>query len=394
MLAPAARRPGRCFAVALLAFVALASRPLAPARALSFTALASPAGETMAPATVTPGAVVALRGTPHLWVADGQGVLHWAADTRALAGRDVDWVTRWEVGPKELRLYARGEPWLSASLLKLGDPIYLPSWETGSPFPTLLRVRSVDDLELFGVDGSNYGALVLDEAAWERRYGVAVESLTRGELPPAIPAAAGSGSDPRNRKYVVQTVDGVAYTYVPYWATQVRDPRLLVGLTLAATHNGAWREQIGDRLDDRETVIAFGSLPEDTGGAYSIATNSITINSALADDPGSLAAVLAHEVYHAVTPKDDSSAGCFLEEVAAFTWQSSTWSALPTPRRLSSVWGRFNDALVRAWRAGRVDDFVLTASAYREQCRGRVRPASRLHLGRGGAAAAMPSSSV
>ena len=115
--------------------------------------------------------------------------------------------------------------------------------------------------------------------------------FTRGRSTPAIPAATGSGSDSRSREYVVPTMDGVAYAYVPYWATQFRDPRLLVGLTLAATHNGARREQVGVRLDDRETVIAFGPRPEDTASAYSVAANSITINSALADDPGGLAAV-------------------------------------------------------------------------------------------------------
>ena len=44
-----------------------------------------------------PGAVVALEGTPHLWIADEQGVLHWGGDTRALAGRHINWSARTEV---------------------------------------------------------------------------------------------------------------------------------------------------------------------------------------------------------------------------------------------------------------------------------------------------------
>ena len=35
------------------------------------------------------GTVVALQGTPHLWFADEQGVLHWGGDTRALAGKHI-----------------------------------------------------------------------------------------------------------------------------------------------------------------------------------------------------------------------------------------------------------------------------------------------------------------
>ena len=40
-----------------------------------------------AQSTLGRGAVVALRNTPHIWVADDVGVLHWAGDTRALATR-------------------------------------------------------------------------------------------------------------------------------------------------------------------------------------------------------------------------------------------------------------------------------------------------------------------
>ena len=36
------------------------------------------------------GTVIALQGTPHLWIAGDQGVLHWAGDTRALA--DVEFL--------------------------------------------------------------------------------------------------------------------------------------------------------------------------------------------------------------------------------------------------------------------------------------------------------------
>jgi hypothetical protein len=96
-----------------------------------------------------------------------------------------------------------GTPWLSAALVKTGNDIYLPQWSTSGDTPTMLRIQSPSDLELLGVNADNYGQLVLDQSAWEQRYGV---SLNRAEfggdfqvLPPAptlVPDAnADSNSD-------------------------------------------------------------------------------------------------------------------------------------------------------------------------------------------------------
>ena len=67
---------------------------LLPAIALLFTTLlVSPVGAaTPARQPVpAPGSVVQLAGTPHLWVADTIGGLHWGGDTRALRPQHVDW---------------------------------------------------------------------------------------------------------------------------------------------------------------------------------------------------------------------------------------------------------------------------------------------------------------
>ena len=136
----------------------------------------------------------ALQGTPHLFLVDDQGVLHWNGDTRALQGRDVDWGTRTEVTLDALRALPRGDPWLSAGLLKDGDPIYLVKWETGEAVPRLLRIQSVADVDLFGIHGSNYGALVVDRGLWEQRFGLSVASMGKGNLPPADPRG---GTAPR-----------------------------------------------------------------------------------------------------------------------------------------------------------------------------------------------------
>ena len=139
---------------------------------------------------IAPGAVVALEGTPHLWIADDQGVLHWGGDTRALAGRHINWGARTEVSLDGLRALPKGDPWLSAGLLKQGDPIYLVKWETEWPQPRLFHIQSIADVEIFGINETNYGNFVLDVATWEARYGMSVAGLPRAELPPAVPSAS------------------------------------------------------------------------------------------------------------------------------------------------------------------------------------------------------------
>src|SRR5688572_22292710 len=109
------------------------------------------------------GAVAGLAGTPHLWVADAQGILHWAGDTRALAGKAVDWNNRTDVALAQLQALTRGDPWLSAGLVKVGEPIYFAKWETNESRPRLLHIQSIADVELFGINAQNYGALVLDQ---------------------------------------------------------------------------------------------------------------------------------------------------------------------------------------------------------------------------------------
>jgi hypothetical protein len=179
------RQPSRAAAGALLGL--LATVFLAPG--------VRGAPPAPAPAPAYPhGAVVALRGTPHIWVAGPDGVLHWAGDTRALGGRPVDWGSRHEVSLDELRRSPRGDPLLAAGLVKLGAPIYLAKWETDQAAPTLLHIRSIADVALFGIDGGNYGRFVVDRAAWEQRFGFDADALPKGVLAPAgaqAPACAG-----------------------------------------------------------------------------------------------------------------------------------------------------------------------------------------------------------
>jgi hypothetical protein len=153
-----------------------------------------PLDHATAQSRVAPGAVIALQGTSHLWIADDSGVLHWAGDTRALAGRFVDWGNRREVSADDLKSMRVGDPWLSAGLVKSGEPIYFAKWESEWAEPRLLHIQSIDDVQLFGINGNNYGSFVFEEPAWERRFSKAASGLQRGKLEPAVGTSAAAGS--------------------------------------------------------------------------------------------------------------------------------------------------------------------------------------------------------
>jgi hypothetical protein len=179
----------------LLPFSAGAALALAGiAGTIAAPAIASAA--TNSPATVVPGEVLKLSGTPNLWIVDYQGVAHFASDPQALAGRTVNWGTEVELSADQLAAVSRGTPWLSQVLVKMGDSIYLArpgaapmtsASELDSDGVTvstgvmpaaaaLLHVPSAYDLSLLGVTPENYGLVVLDRAEWEQLYGISLQN--------------------------------------------------------------------------------------------------------------------------------------------------------------------------------------------------------------------------
>ena len=163
--------------------------PLVVALMLALAAVPALAG-TAHQQVLPHGTVVSLEGTPHLWIADEEGALHWGGDTRALANRFVNWGDRRLMSLAQLRTFRTGDPWLSAGLLKMGDPIYLVKWEADQARPTLLHIQSIQDVETFGINGGNYGAFVLDQANWEAQFGMSAAGLARGTLAAAVAQAA------------------------------------------------------------------------------------------------------------------------------------------------------------------------------------------------------------
>ena len=165
------------------------------------------------------GTVVALQGTPHLWFADEHGVLHWGGDTRALAGHHIAWSNRVEVSLDSLRTLPVGDPWLTAGLLKDGDPIYLVKWESNWEQPQLLHIQSIKDVEIFGINGSNYGKFVLEKNEWERRFGISAAGLQRGTLAAATASVPTTVTAPQPS----QVPPGLVPTATPSFSSVVTE---------------------------------------------------------------------------------------------------------------------------------------------------------------------------
>ena len=217
------------------------------------------------PASLAPGAVVGLAGTPHLWIADTQGVLHWGGDTRALAGKHVNWNDRRDVSLAELQTYPLGDPWLSAGLLKDGAPIYQVKWESTWVQPKLLHIQSIKDVELFGINGSNYGRFVLDKATWEQRYGLDAAPLERQPLASAVPAGITltlnvvSGPGPASPSTPPVVAPAPAVTTITLPALGDPDPNRSPYSRSDWRH---WTDEDGDCQDARhEVLLAEAQVP-------------------------------------------------------------------------------------------------------------------------------------
>lgn len=129
-----------------------------------------------------PGTVVVIRGTPHLFVSDADGRLHWAADPRAIEGRAVTPARFVVASLEEVMASPRGEPWVTLPILVDGTQIAVASATGEDTAPTLRIVGSVAELEAIGVDRENYGRLAVDRARWERLVGTDSSTLERSPL--------------------------------------------------------------------------------------------------------------------------------------------------------------------------------------------------------------------
>jgi hypothetical protein len=272
--------------------------------------------------------------------------------------------------------------------------MYLPKWEQGQAQPTLLHIRSIEDVQLFGITQDNWGRLVKDSPAWQGEIGLAPATLPRGVLPPAVadppvapPPIAAAPDGPvwtpaagelavTNRGFVSRTRDGVAWTWVPAWYEQVgHDDRLMDALVLAATHEPRFRAEVAANLAESGARIVWGELPPGALGRYREANRTITVSPVVAGDRGGTAVVVSHEVFHAQVSMDQRRIGtpaavdaCVDEEAHAFEWQTRVWLSLPDGLRAASPFREFMGPLARAWQAGTLPDVIRSSPGYRRQC--------------------------
>jgi len=158
------------------------------------------------------------------------------------------------------------------------------------------------------------------------------------------------------------------------WASYGFDDPLLRGaLAYAYNYSPEWRI-LADLAAITETKVRWGSLPASVGGLYDRERKTISINSRLRyERTPVLAAVLAHETYHAALGGSDDAFSCFQDEVNAFRWSAYVWLQL-RPSAVISGWERSMDALAWAWVTSKdaLVDWVLTSPGYQQQCLGGV----------------------
>jgi hypothetical protein len=320
------------------------------------------------------GSVVQLEGTSHLWVLERDRRLHWAGDTRALDGKTVDWSCRLTGSLRQVRQIPHGDPWLSAGLVKFGEPIYLAKWETDQDRPTLLHVQTLRDLELFGIDGANYTRFVIDSADWERQFKMSLASLPRQELTSAVPAMPRIEAPREDQRWSCFPENPSCARGDPWWvewneiqSETLVEPAFAPGLVAERRFVEAlW---LIARWQDGRTLLSEAGLngvwilsvsPETAQsalGRYSDTTNVLEVNRRFSESSTWLIAdVLVHELQHAVDDRHGEFRGggyarCILEQRAYsqesvfIRWLRERMGGVPSP------------AEVRA-RLSR-DDFIL-----------------------------------
>jgi hypothetical protein len=158
------------------------------------------------------------------------------------------------------------------------------------------------------------------------------------------------------------------------WQGLADDPRLQLPLALAYTYNPDWRP-LAKTAIQRGTSVCVAPLDADTVGEFTPADQRIRINQAVIDeDPRAVAAVLAHETYHAAMGSTfpntrEGSANCLGEEIIAHRWEASTFDRIPargTPTPLSAS----EEQLVSLWRQQQLQAVVLLDPGYQVECLG------------------------
>ncbi|MBI3964261.1 MAG: hypothetical protein HY329_01395 [Chloroflexi bacterium] len=160
------------------------------------------------------------------------------------------------------------------------------------------------------------------------------------------------------------------------WRELADQPALVQGLALLYHFNPEMRP-IAQTAVARRTRLTARPLP--VGGHYDLTTNVITLNAeALRDGPATVAALAAHELFHAASSSSrldsrEGAADCLEEELHAYAWQSVVWLKV-RPARNRSALGRELDLIAEAWRTKRLKERFFSWPAYERVCLGRELP--------------------
>jgi hypothetical protein len=283
------------------------------------------------------------------------GQRHWIADTLSLSRLKPDFTRLKHVTFQQLSAVPVGKAIHAGPLIRdaATGRVYLLTRETDWPAP---RKHWVSSLDAFTALGFDWSEIATDWSVPPDQYAYA-PSLTFVPLP----------LDP-----APLTVPEGTFTAIPEWHVQAQDDRLFLALAVAYTYSPNWRDQIASKLAPAGTWIEWGTLPADVGGLYDAGENTITVNQSLQGEAiGVIAATLAHEALHAVSPHGGDASACLNEEATAFDYQAETWSSIPMALRSNSTQARYMDALVTAYRqqgpAG-ILTIVSSDPAYQQEC--------------------------
>jgi hypothetical protein len=170
------------------------------------------------------------------------------------------------------------------------------------------------------------------------------------------------------------TMDGKQYLTNNAWASNgFNDPYLLGALAYAYNYGSEWR-QFADAASARRTTVRWGNLADGVSGAYYPRNNTITISNALRTESTQvMAAVLAHEAFHAALVRVDDAGDCLQQEINAFRWEAYMWSQMPERRSTTRI-EKWEYELARTWRSSDSEmiALVLQAPGYQQECLGQV----------------------
>lgn len=187
-----------------------------------------------------------------------------------------------------------------------------------------------------------------------------------------LPASPDGTATERTYQLAAPWCPRAVCTGLAEWQTQVSDGRILGALIVAYHYAPQWR-QLAQASAKRGTRIVVGKTMSSQGGYYDPRSNVVTISDGVVNESTSvLAAIVAHEVYHARTSSfTRGSADCIEEETAAHLWAAHVWDKVKLGNE-HSHWAETMNTVQYRVEQGSLNAYVIQIPGYQEECLGRV----------------------